>query len=71
MFKKLEIPCAGVKTMVDVLNDKENYSEGLLEEVTHPIAKRFISPTGGIFFSRYKKEKYKMAPLMNNSKNGI
>jgi hypothetical protein len=51
-----------------VLYDKENYTEKLLEKIEHPIAGKIVVPTGGIFFSHHKKERYKKAPELNKSK---
>jgi len=66
------IPCGQVKTMRDVINDKENYDEKLLEKIDHPIAGNIVVPTGGVFFSNFKKEKYRIAPKLNkNNKHGI
>ena len=63
-LKKLNIPYGQVKTMLEVTNDKENYTEMLLEKVRHKIAGNIIVPTGGIFFSNFKPEKYKSAPTL-------
>lgn len=64
-LKNNEIPCAKINKMLDVINDKENYEENLLEIVNHPIAGKIAMPTGGIFFSNYQKEKYSPAPNLN------
>lgn len=68
ILKRTDIPCGQVKTMLDVINDQENYNEGLLEIINHPISGKIIVPTGGIFFSNYKKQKYRIAPGLNENK---
>lgn len=62
ILNTLEIPNGQVKTMLDVLDDNENFQEGLLEKVHHPVAHDIVIPTGGIFFSGQKQEKYEIAP---------
>lgn len=63
-LKKINIPCAEINTMLDVINDKENYIEKLLEKINHPVAGKIVASTGGIFFSNYKKESYIPAPIL-------
>lgn len=71
-LNQLGIPCAKVNKMLDVLRDRENYDEKLLEKIKHSIAGEIVVPTGGIFFSKNKKVKYKKSPILNeNDKYGI
>lgn len=63
-LQSIGIPCAQVKTMTDVLFDRENYQEKLLEKVNHPVAGKIIVPTGGIKFSNFSDPIYKPAPLL-------
>ncbi|MFA6424156.1 MAG: GNAT family N-acetyltransferase [Candidatus Magasanikbacteria bacterium] len=65
ILEEKNIPCGQVKTMRDVINDEENYEENLLEKIKHPIVGDIVVPTGGIFFSKFKKEKYRIAPALN------
>jgi crotonobetainyl-CoA:carnitine CoA-transferase CaiB-like acyl-CoA transferase len=67
ILEKISIPCGQVKTMLDVLDDKENYDEKLLEKITHPVAGNIIVPSGGIFFSNHKKTKYRIAPKLKQT----
>jgi CoA:oxalate CoA-transferase len=68
IMNRMKIPCGQVNSMLDVIKDRENYQENLLEKVKHPIAGNIIVPTGGIFFSNHKKAKYKPAPKLGKSK---
>lgn len=67
ILEKIDIPCGRVKTMIDVMEDRENYDEKLLEKVKHPVVGDIIVPTGGIFFSNYNKTKYRPAPSLNEN----
>lgn len=69
VLKKLNIPCAKVNKMLDVLKDRENYNEKLLEKIKHSIAGEIVVPTGGIVFSNNKKEKYRESPILNETNN--
>ncbi|MFH1564721.1 MAG: CoA transferase [bacterium] len=64
ILEALRIPCAKVKTMVDVADDQENYEEKLLEKINHPVAGEIVVSSGGIFFSEFKKDKYTKAPKL-------
>lgn len=68
ILNKLEIPCARVNNMLDVIADQENYNEKLLEKINHPIAGKIVIPTGGVFFTNNKKEKYYISPTLNKNK---
>lgn len=67
-LEKINIPCGQIKTMLEVLEDEENYSENLLEKITHPVAGKIVVPAGGIFFSNHNKTKYRNAPKLNLSR---
>lgn len=64
ILEALRIPCTKIKTMVDVVDDQENYEEKLLEKINHPVAGEIVVSSGGIFFSEFKKDKYKKAPKL-------
>ncbi len=68
-LSKLNIPCGQVKTMLDVIDDRENFKQKLLDKIKHPVAGQIIIPTGGINYSAFKKEKYQPAPKLNNDKD--
>jgi CoA:oxalate CoA-transferase len=61
---KLGIPCGEVKTMRDVLEDKENYDEDLLYGYSVKGVGNVVSPVGGIVFSEGKFLKSKKAPVI-------
>ena len=65
ILEEFGTPCGIVNTMIDVLNDQENYNEGLLEKVEHPLTKDIVVSTGGIFFSGNKRVDYRIAPNFN------
>jgi crotonobetainyl-CoA:carnitine CoA-transferase CaiB-like acyl-CoA transferase len=69
MLTKAAIPCGKVNSMRDVLRDAENYDQELLEIIDHPDIGRFVVPAGGVFFSRYEREKYRPAPQARHTKN--
>ncbi len=66
ILTNLDIPAAPINTMMDVINDQENFDENLLKKIKHPIAGDIIVPVGGIFFSKNKKEKYRFSPNLND-----
>jgi len=44
----LGIPASPIYTMTNVLSDSQNYSEGLLQKINHPVAGSIVVPSGGI-----------------------
>ena len=60
-LSEMGIPSGQVKTMKDVLSDKENFEQKLLMNV-HAQFHSFVVPTGGISFSTFAQSEYRMAP---------
>lgn len=46
----LGVPCGKVMTMLDILNDKENFEEKLLKKINHEKLGNVVEPSGGIFY---------------------
>lgn len=66
VLQSLEIPCGEIKTMTEVIRDKENFEQQLL--TTYAVAGvEVVVPTGGIFYSNIEQEKCKPAPHMASS----
>jgi len=65
ILSALKLPCTRVKSMMDVLQDDENYKENLLEVVEIEGVGKIVVPTGGIFFKGYPKENYIQASRYN------
>jgi CoA:oxalate CoA-transferase len=63
-LSQLGIPCAKVNTMLDVLADKENYEQNLLQVIQHSQVGNIVVPTGGIFFSNAEPVSYKESPQL-------
>lgn len=66
-LNQLGITTGKVNKMTDVIEDQENFKENLLEKVKHPTVGDLVIPTGGIFFSNHKKEKYLPSPTLSHS----
>lgn len=64
LVQQLGIPCAKVNTMLDVLADKENYEQNLLQIIQHSKVGNIVVPTGGIFFSNAEPVSYKESPQL-------
>lgn len=65
ILANLSIPSSAVKSMLDVIDDEENYSEKLIEKVKDDEVGEFVTSTGGIFFSGFEKEEYKRSPKLD------
>ena len=62
LLEGMGIPHGKANTMLGVIADAENFREGLLERVRHPVAGEIILPVGGIAFDTHPQEPYRPAP---------
>lgn len=60
----INVPCGQCNKMLDVLGDRQNFDEGLLQTIHHPKVGSFVVANGGISFSRYFQKKYRYAPQL-------